>query len=125
MSKTENTRIRYGRVNDHSPKNTLVTVRDGDTVYFGISRCNMDAGDRFNKDTGKMIASRRAALAASESDRYNYLSGTNVQVHDSGLRGRVPRESIVDLLRTFGSIDRVLYDRAVASRTNNSEHVEV
>jgi len=124
MSKTENAMVRYGRVDNRTPKNTLVTVRDGDTVYFGISRCNTDAGDTFKKDTGKMIASRRAALAASESEGYGYMVGTNVQVHDSGLRGRVPRENIVELLRTFGNIDSVLLDRAVASRTS-SEHVEV
>lgn len=116
--------VRYGRVDDHTPKNTLVTVRDGDTVYFGISRCNTDAGDTFKKATGKMIAGRRAALAASEGDRYGYLVGTNVQVHDSGLRGRVPRDNIVELLRTFSDIDNLLHERAVASRTS-SEHVGV
>lgn len=124
MSKTENIRIRYGRVDGKTPKNTLVTVRDGDTVYFGISRCNTSAGDVFHKELGKYIATRRAALAVNESDKYGYLVGTNVQMHRSGLRGRVPRENIVDLLNTFGNIDVMLRDMAVLAR-NNSQHVGV
>jgi hypothetical protein len=41
---SNNIRIRYSRFGDSRiPKNTLVTERIGDFVYFGIARCNLKA----------------------------------------------------------------------------------
>ena len=121
---SESLRVRYGR-QGRTPKNTLVTFRDDKYVYFGVSRCNFEAGDVFTKSRGKQIATRRAALAAHEADSYDVLKGTNLQVHESGLRGRVHIENVKELLSVFREIDTVLYERAVNSRTSHTKHVEV
>jgi hypothetical protein len=118
MSELNNVRIRYGRVNEYIPKNTLVTLRDGNTIYFGIARCNTSAGDVFRKNIGKLIAGRRAAIATCESDKYDYLTGTNIQVHNSGLRGKVSSDNVVELLQTFDEIDQLLYNKAIEQETN-------
>ena len=47
-----------------SPKNTLITVRDGDRIFFGISRCNKK--DIFSKKRGKEIARLRVEAAQKE-----------------------------------------------------------
>lgn len=112
------TRVRYGRVDverplkkklsrlaeiaiDSIPKNTLLTIREGDLVHFGIARCNKVANDRFNKSTGKMIARNRAILAFDEHKDNN----DDIKVHSNGLRGTVAVEKITWLLEYFRNID--------------------
>lgn len=97
-------RLRYGRVISEGfmvPKNTLVTIKNGNLVHFGISRCNMDAGDKFNKERGKLIALNRALAAESESD----VTTEDFTVHYSGLRGTVNINSIKSLIQYFRTID--------------------
>lgn len=105
---TRETMVRYGRLEGtRTPKNTLVTLRQGDTVYFGISRCNNKAGDTFKKTMGTQIAESRARLAASE-DRTNRLHVTDngdVNLHESGLRGSVDVANIRALLNYFSEVD--------------------
>lgn len=126
MSKTEDVRVRYGRRESRTPKNTLVTFRNGNTVYFGISRCNVEAGDTFLKSLGKHIAKQRADMASVNPDESKDLvPGTSVKVHESGLRGRVDIGHIKELLKTFDNIDDVLYRKALNDRLNQTEHVGV
>lgn len=118
MSNSE-TRVRYGRtdvtrvvratkltpshtVTERVPKNTLSTVRRGDIIYFGIARCN-SLLDRFNRDTGKLIASNRAVLAASEGGLTD-----GFELHNSGLRGSVGVQNIKLLLQYFDNVDDVM-----------------
>jgi hypothetical protein len=98
------------------PKNTLLTIRDNDLIHFGIARCNNKLGDRFDKNVGKLIATNRARLAASEAGvggipgkqiKSKDLS-ENLIVHKSGLRGTVKLENIVTLLRYFQNIDQIM-----------------
>ena len=83
------------------PKNTLTTIRYRNMVYFGIARCNSKL-DRFNKNTGKLIASNRAKLALQEGEIYNV---ENLELHKSGLRGSVDLNNIKSLLEYFKTID--------------------
>lgn len=105
MSNTS--RVRYGRVGKNRyPKNTLVTMRNGDTIYFGVSRCNNNAGDSFDKSLGTTIAANRATLAAYEEDNQDLvLNGGTISIHRSGLRGSVALSNITTLLNYFDNID--------------------
>lgn len=115
----DNYRVRYGRVtnskltktentnfkNNTVPKNTLITYRVGDAVYFGISRCNKNL-DVFNKYLGKKIAIDRAVLAQNDSSDTS-RSEENLTVHSSGLRGYTDINNIKNLIEYFYNIDKI------------------
>jgi hypothetical protein len=101
--------VRYGRLGD-LPKNTLVTLRDGDTIYFGIARCRLTM-DMATKEEGKRWASYRALQAATDK---NLLADKNIGemdgtllVHRDGLLGKVHVESVEKLLNYFDNIDEI------------------
>lgn len=103
-------------------KNTLVTIRDGDTIFFGISRCNVSAGDKFSKAKGQMVAKARAekarqefgaigavvnaARASQQADGFVAGSG-HLSTHFSGLRGFIRADSVPELLQYFRNIDKI------------------
>lgn len=112
-STDERLRIRYGRVNGRSPKNTLVTCRRDKTIFFGISRCNNDTGDAFTKPVGKHIAQARTGMAVTEENegKTNYRTGPDdIRVHRSGLRGSCSVSNIQSLLEYFGNVDAIHYN---------------
>jgi hypothetical protein len=100
------TRVRYGRTSTKAPKNTLVTLRQGDTVYFGVARCNTKAGDAFKRTLGTTIAANRAraALDGAVVSQYTCPEGT-VSLHTSGMRGAVPVAEVRALLTYFRQVD--------------------
>ena len=87
-------------------KNTLVTIRDGDTIFFGIARCNKKAGDSFTKKQGQVIAKARALRAQIE---FNPSLGFEFEVgsaiHDSMLRGWIAKDDVHKLLHYFRNVD--------------------
>lgn len=95
-------RIRY--YPKGSPKNTLVTIdsESGDFVYFGISRCNQNAGDTVNKQLGKKIARGRAVRATKD---VVYGNAATFYLDMSGLRGFCKKSNIQDLLNYFDNVD--------------------
>lgn len=109
---TTTTRVRYGRNDDNAPKNTLVTVRTGDTIYFGISRCRLPA-DRPNKEEGKRRAQQRADIAASGVAGAWTIDGS-FYLHTSGLFGQVNFDEMPKLLSYFDNVDTVCKERAAA-----------
>jgi len=101
-------RVRYGKINNQA-KNTLVTVRDGDVIYFGISRCRLNA-DKMNKVEGKKLATVRANVALHGSTNLTLQEGT-LFVHKSNMFGKVHHSEIKKLLEYFDTIDsRLLPD---------------
>ena len=100
-----NIRIRYGRTKKSAPKNTLVTIRDSELIYFGISRCNTKTGDTFQKDVGKHIAFERAALTQEQTASWGSPPVGGIGVHPSGLRGIVRKEDVRKLIEYFENID--------------------
>lgn len=82
--------IRYARDVDGNPRATLATIRNGDTIYFGVSVCSPK--DHFNKKLGRLIAFNRAQKAQEEQEE----QGLN-----NRFWGLVPVESVEDLLDTF------------------------
>jgi len=97
-------RVRYGRIGDtRVPKNTLVTVRKDDTVYFGIARCRVNA-DKFAKDKGVELAKLRANIAQQNPTGDCKVDGT-LSIHRSGVFGQVDVTEIKKLLTYFDNID--------------------
>jgi len=102
-------RIRYDKRDEFNcPKNTLVTHRVGDYIYWGISRCNKEASDRFSKKTGKMIADARASFFLDIFDPSE--SEEEFVVGESLMYGRCKKEKIRDLLEHFKNIDRIKFE---------------
>ena len=108
-------RIRYGRIDGITPKNTLATVTDSDVVYFGIARCNTMIGDTFHKTLGTKIAKNRCLAATDDEEQYQQLENSHVYMHHSGLRGSVRKAHVAELINTFGQIDDLLYERGLAN----------
>ena len=106
--------IRYSKPKDNI-KNTLVTNRIGNFIFFGISRCNKDKGDAFNKQRGVMIAEQRALLAEEDTE-LEQIPETNIQVQHSWLRGKVHRDNVVQLLAVFDNIDGILFNKSTRHR---------
>lgn len=121
---TTKSRIRYGRLSreDRTPKNTLVTVRDGDTVYFGISRCNRKL-DVFHKTIGTHIAQCRAQIASDDcidnSDYCTYVPNdkSDFRLHKSGLRGAVDLVNVKEVVKFFRVVDEYCLNLASKART--------
>ncbi len=104
-------RVRYSRLEKRVPKNTLATIRDGDTVYFGIARCNRKM-DVFRREVGTYIALARAELA--QEGPCNGLcttDGDDLRIHTSRMRGRTTVDNIRELIKYFNDIDAVCLDR--------------
>ena len=121
MSNDVTARVRYSRVDEQrNPKNTLVTVNDGQTVYFGIARCNLKL-DTFHKRVGRYIASERALLARDDTQeyRYNQLNDGPIRLHESGLRGSVPSSEVKQLVQYFREVDGYVLDQ-LAPRTQGA-----
>jgi len=120
-------RIRYGRVNG-GPKNTLVTTQSGDTIYFGIARCNLVLNDVFKRsglNGGRTIATRRLERILEEGDIPSYKKIGNIMVHPKGLRGFVSRENVKELISFFNNIDEWSRERfAPLAKIRYSEHIE-
>ncbi len=108
---TENAeRTKEGKLKKTSPKNTMVTMRDGDIIYFGIARCRIEV-DTMSKDEGKRIAKFRADLAASHVAGAWKTDGT-LAVHRSGVFGQVHKDEVLKLLKYFDNIDQIEYERS-------------
>lgn len=116
------TRVRYSRLSreDRTPKNTLVTIRRGDTVYFGIARCNRKL-DTFHKNIGTYIAQQRVQLAQTEprDDYSTYVpeSNSDFVLHKSGLRGSVSLTNIKEVVNYFRIVDEYCLDLEPRTRT--------
>lgn len=115
-------RVRYGRVSTTTdrrvPKNTLLTIRNGDLIHFGIARCHSEL-DRFRKDIGRLIASNRANLAVNEAN----VTTEDFVLHSSGLRGTVKVESVRALLQYFRNIDTSMLPEYLRTEVVNAEAV--
>lgn len=93
-------------------KNTLVTIMEGDTIFFGISRCNMHAGDKFLKAKGKLVAKARAEKAFKEFAPLASVMAKQgefeLNAFSNGLRGFVHHTHVPELLEYFRNIDKAL-----------------
>ena len=119
----EDIRVRYSWVEEEGteangcyepgqryPKNTLITARDNDIIYFGIARCHLPL-DTMSKEKGKLLAMNRlnSAIVASELDRPNmWVNDGSLRIHRSGMFGQVGVDEIVKLLNHFDNLDEIM-----------------
>ena len=113
-----NERIRYS-FEKGQKKNTLSTVRIGNFIVFGISRCN--PCDTFKKDIGKKIATARRDLMVDEV-KFIDQDAEDLWFHESGLRGICHLARIKDLLQFFDNMRDYL---VVETQTQEDETYEL
>jgi len=90
------------------PKNTLVTIRENDQIYFGISRVNQKH-DVFSKEFGKTIAQGRAEKAKDDFSFSVPLNG--MFLDETGLKGSCEVQDVKKLLEYFDNIDQYNFNR--------------
>lgn len=112
-----NVKTRYSKNPDKlNRKNTLVTISEGNTIFFGISRCNVTAGDKFLKAKGQMVAEARAEKAITDFANLVTLDTQadgyvdDLTLHFSGLRGFISKEKVPALLEYFRNIDKLAHN---------------
>lgn len=99
-----NERVRYG-YDATSRKDVLYTVRHEGNIYFGISRCNVKIGDKFDKTLGVTIAAGRARTALADVDSLSSLTVVNLYLDQSGTRGYCKIEDVKSLLNYFDNLN--------------------
>jgi len=108
-------RYSYDRTKE-SPgrKNTLLSFVHNGRIFFGIARCNLDSGDRFNRKLGKSIAVKRAlaALQHWEGDLPATVNALNVS--NNFLRGHCPREKVKEMVEHFKLVDDTIKNNKLA-----------
>jgi hypothetical protein len=97
--------VRYSRVKNQ-PKNTLVTKRDGETIFFGIARCRLKA-DHATKEEGRKLAEFRANIAVEASGAGQFNRDGTFVVHSTGMFGCVGVADILKLLKYFDNLERI------------------
>ena len=100
----KNVRIRYSA--DH--KNTLVTIKEGDSVFWGMSRSNAPSGEVFKKSTGRFIAYGRALKARHQDKSVAEQKEFSFFLHESGLRGYCDSSTLNLLFDHFDNIAQFL-----------------
>jgi len=113
-----NTRIRYTFSDEHKRfrKNTLITEKVDDLLFFGISRCNTEVNDAFDKVIGRNTAELRLNHAKMTREHYDkLLPQLPFYVSANGLWGWCPVTKVKNLLYHFDNIDDLCanehYDR--------------
>lgn len=100
--------VRYStNVEGSDRKDTLFTFREGELVFFGIARCNLRVGDKFDRELGKKIAQGRALKAQSlvASGKEAPTEGQNLDgVQDNVSYGCIPVSQVKSLLNYFHTL---------------------
>ncbi len=87
------------------PKDTLITIQDGDYIYFGLARCNLKK-DHFIKKEGRKYAFENLCDALEDASLSN-LDFCIKEVREEGfykLYGVVNKNNIRMLLRFFDDL---------------------
>ena len=108
-----NTRIRYAFSDERERfrKNTLITEKVDDLLFFAISRCNTKANDVFDKVLGRNTAELRLNHAKMTREHYGtLLPPLPFYVSANGLWGWCPVSKVKNLLHHFDNIDDLCAD---------------
>lgn len=102
--------IRFGKNFKNDRKDVLATVKQDDYIYFGIARCNLKVGDKFDRELGKKIAKARAEKAIKISKLPEFETepdGFDISAErDFYPFGRVKADQVKSLLSYFHSFGR-------------------
>ena len=119
---TQDLRVRYSWLGERTeyngcyepgnrqPKNTLVTVRSNDTIYFGIARCHIPL-DSMSKEKGKALAVCRLNSAIETRDLSRpkaWVIDGSLKIHRSGMFGQIDVAEIKKLLQYFDNLDEIM-----------------
>lgn len=97
-------RIRFAK-DTKGKKAVMFTRKDAGIVYFGIARCNRDAGDSFDRELGVNLARQRAKEVEELCNDHELIEGCeSLSVTDDGLAGSVCVEDIYGLLDYFYAV---------------------
>ena len=102
----ENDCTRYGRTTNGHKKNTLITREVNKIVYFGISRCDIEA-DNFSKGKGVELATQRCN-EMQRNQEISLVMFKEVWMHKSGLFGAIKPVGIPALIKYFDNIDEIM-----------------
>lgn len=86
-----------------SRKDLLYTFRADNLIFFGISRTNLQAGDKFNKELAKEIAQARAMKARAEYDETKSVVFADFTVRSIN-HGVVTVDRVKELLGYFDAL---------------------
>ena len=104
-----NLRIRYSQDCMDGPKNTMVTIKDGNRIYFGIARCNAKAKDHFNRKQGRGLATTRCIQALMSDPKLKHPFEDELEalsfVDGKFLSGVVVDSGLHTLLSYFEFVD--------------------
>lgn len=100
-------RIRYGRftkgVRRGQRRSTLVTLQQGDRIFFGLSKCHKGL-DRWNREQGLKYARVRAQAAMrafQNGDTGNWSENNGVTIQEDGVLGHCAVADVKNLLNYF------------------------
>lgn len=111
--------VRFGRHTRgrraRQKRSVLVTLRRGEELFFGISKCHKTM-DRWNKEDGLKYARSRARAAlevtareeAGKCEPHWQESETSMVVHQKGVLGRCNIEDVKELLTYFEEVTEFL-----------------
>lgn len=102
----EKAMVRYG-VLKNDRKDTLYTFRSGENIFFGIARCNLKAGDKFDRELGTKIAMNRALKAKALVDSGEASpseAGKLDEVTWNVAYGCIPVSDVKSLLKYFHTL---------------------
>jgi hypothetical protein len=132
VSSATNVRVRYSYDRtEEIPrlKNTLLSFSQDGRIFFGIARCNLDSGDRFNRKIGRSIAAKRALAALRFWEEGAAVSDLNIS--RNFLFGSCPPEKAKKMVEHFKFVNdaiencrQVKYNlRKTAEKTTSEEAV--
>ncbi len=101
--------IRFGNKKNNR-KNVMATLKKDGYIYFGISRCNFKAGDKFNKQAGKNMAHGRLLTALRLVEAPDFQpepEGFDIsKEQEFYMFGRVKETEVKSLLKYFNRFGR-------------------
>lgn len=89
------------------PKNTLVTIREDNRIFFGIARYNQAYGIAFAKKMGKKIARSRAESVRKTTSGADCTLPETIVYAKSGMAGTCNVDSIKLVLNYFDRIEEL------------------
>ena len=123
MEKSSNMKMRYGRVRQKDAaganprRSVLLTTREDDEVFFGISKCNVSE-DKWDRKEGQRWAQQRLNLALRSRKQQTFPVINGVSIGPSGMFGSCDVKNIISLLDYFRDVTDTTLDIRALSGIN-------
>ncbi len=100
-----NIRVRYGKSPAGARQSALVTVKEGDLIFFGISKCHPKK-DKFNKAMALEIAFGRAQKAMKEYKKNSETINDYLPIYK--LMGAADVTDAVRIVEYFRALNEIM-----------------